>query len=163
MAEPVSEQHVLEFLEAMGIASIRTTHPAVYSVEQARNVDEHLPGAHCKNLFLRNKKGSRTFLAIFDDRTRLNLKELGEKIGAGGLSLASPEQLGRVLGVESGSVGPFGLLNPGASEVTLLVETRLRESSHASFHPNVNTSTLTLSWQDFEKYLQKIGNPLIWV
>lgn len=163
MAEPVSEQGVLEFLDAMGIEAIRTRHPAVFTVEQARMVDEHLPGAQCKNLFLRNKKGNRTFLAIFDDQTRVNLKELGEKIGAGGLSLASPEQLRRVLGVEPGSVGPFGLLNPGASEVTLLVEERLRESSQASFHPNINTSTLTLRWQDFERYLQKVGNPVIWV
>jgi hypothetical protein len=47
--------------------------------------------------------------------------------------------------------------------VTVLVETRLKSFSHAGFHPNTNTATLTLAWADFERYLAHTGNPVIWI
>jgi Ala-tRNA(Pro) deacylase len=157
------EQQVYATLTALAIPYTLREHPPVYTVEQARQYDGGLPGAHCKNLFLRNKKGDCHYLAVLEASAAVQLREMGKRIGASGLSLASPARLSRCLGVQPGAVGPFGLLHPGAREVTVLVETRLKSFSHASFHPNTNTATLTLAWADFERYLAHTGNPVIWI
>jgi Ala-tRNA(Pro) deacylase len=157
------EQQVYDTLAALAIPYTLHGHPPVFTVEQARAYDAGLPGAHCKNLFLRDKKGRRCFLAIFEASAVLDLRELGARIGASGLSLASPDLLLACLGVEPGAVGPFGLLHSGAREVIVLVDSRLRTYSHAGFHPNANTATLTLAWSDFERYLAHMGNPIIWI
>ena len=157
------EQLVYTSLETLAIPYIRREHPPVYTVDQAREYDSGIPGAHCKNLFLRNKKGDRHFLAILEASTSVHLRGLGDRIGAGGLSLASPDRLLRIMGLEPGSVGPFGLLNPAAKDVTVLLENRLRSFSQIGFHPNTNTATLTIAREDFERFLSHLGNPILWI
>lgn len=159
---PTPEQ-VFAALDALSIPYTLRHHPPVYTVEQARQYDADLPGAHCKNLFLRNKKGDRHFLAVFEASTPVDLDQLARHIGAGRLSFASTERLARFLGVESGAVGPFALLNPPAREVVVLLDTTLRSCAYAGFHPNTNTATLTIAWPDFERFLAWVGNPQVWV
>ena len=114
-------------------------------------------------MFLRNKKGDRYFLAIFEEDTPLDLRHLGQRVGAGPLGFASPERLERILGLSPGAVGPFGLLYPAAREVTVLLDRSLASASHVSFHPNLNTTTLTLAWADFLRFLESTANPLVWI
>jgi Ala-tRNA(Pro) deacylase len=156
-----AEVQVLATLEALGIAYTRRTHPAVFTVEQARVYEQNTPGAHCKNLFLRDRKGQRHFLAVFDERRQVDLRQLAGQAQASGLSFASPERLLRILGLTPGSVGPFGLLHPEAHEVSVLLDAGLSAAGFVSFHPNINTATLTLSSADFQRYLAWVGNPLI--
>src|SRR3989339_314573 len=52
------------FLETHRIGYQRTDHPAVFTVEEARRLVPPLPAAKTKNLFLRNKKGTRHFLVV---------------------------------------------------------------------------------------------------
>ena len=157
------EQQVYTVLAELAVAYTLTEHPPVYTMQQAGAYDAGLPGAQCKNLFLRDKKGRHHFLAIFESAAAVDLNTLAAQVGETGLGLASAQRLERILGVQAGAVGPFALLHPAAREVTVLVETRLRASSHAGFHPNVNTRTLTLAWADFEHYLRHVGNPLQWI
>ena len=165
MDEPLNfhpaEIPVLERLRELGVAYTRRTHPAVFTVEQARQYEQNTPGAHCKNLFLRDRKGLHHFLAVFDERRQVDLRQLAEQVGASGLSFASPERLLRILGLTPGSVGPFGLLHPGAREVTVLLDAGLMQADFVSFHPNINTATLTFSSADFARYLAWVGNPLL--
>jgi Ala-tRNA(Pro) deacylase len=158
-----SELLVLQYLDAARIGYARREHPAVFTVEQAQLYDQDLPGAHCKNLFLRDKKGRRYFLAIFAAESALDLKTLGERMGVGGLSFASPERLREMLGVEPGAVGPLALIHDSASAVEVWVEAGLRGASYVGFHPNVNTTTLTIPMRDFECYLALLPNPVRWI
>ena len=60
-----------------------------------------LPGAHVKNLFLRNKKG-RMWLVTADADRQIDLKRLAESLGAGRLGFEAREQLrvgGQALGI----------------------------------------------------------------
>jgi Ala-tRNA(Pro) deacylase len=157
------EAAVYEVLSRLGIAYARLEHPPVYTVEQARQYDADLPGAHCKNLFLRNKKGDRYYLAVLHAGTQVSLNELGERVGERGLSFASAERLMNCLGVEPGAVGPFGLLHSGAREVTVIMDSFLREFKQIGFHPNINTCTLTLTVRDFESFLTAVGNRVVWI
>jgi len=58
------ERNVLDVLDRLGIAYIRHEHPPVFTVEDADKYWTELRGTHCKNLFLRNKKGNRHYLVI---------------------------------------------------------------------------------------------------
>jgi Ala-tRNA(Pro) deacylase len=156
-----AEVRVLEVMKELDIACTRRTHPAVFTVEQARLYEQNTPGAHCKNLFLRDRKGLRHFLAVFDERRQVDLRKLADQASANGLSFASPERLLRILGLTPGAVGPFGLLHPEAREVVVLMDAGLASAGFVSFHPNVNTATLTFSSADFERYLAWVGNPVV--
>ena len=154
------EKEVLETLESLGIAYEIHRHPPVYTVEQAELHWGDVKGTHCKNLFIRNKKGNRHYLVILDSRKRADLKDLNTKLGEDRLSFASPERMERYLGLEPGAVSPFGLINDTHKDVQVVLDNDLKEAEWVSFHPNVNTATVTVSYDDFAKFLEWCGNPL---
>ena len=142
----------------LGISFTRHEHPPVYTVEEARKYDSDQGGMHCKNLFLRNKKGDRHYLALLEQSTPLDLRTLGEQLGADKLSLASQQRLERLLGVTSGAVGPFGLLNDRERQVEVLIDRRIEGADAIGFHPNVNTATLKISFDGLMTFLAHCGN-----
>lgn len=160
---PPAEQAVHELLAQLGIPFTRRAHPPVFTVVEARRYDSDLGGMHCKNLFLRNKKGDRHYLVLLEQSTPLDLHALGEQLGAGKLSLASPQRLERLLGVISGAVGPFGLLNDQEHQVDVLIDRRLEGADAIGFHPNVNTATLQISFDGLMLFLAHCGNRVTWI
>ena len=79
------------------------------------------------------------------------------------MSFASPERLKRWLGVEPGSVSPFGLINDASHAVRVVCDLALKSSDRLGFHPNVNTATLEIALADFEKFLAWRGNAVSWL
>jgi len=152
------ERKVVEALDGLGIAFVRHEHPPVFTVEDADKYWTDLRGTHCKNLFLRNKKGNRHYLVIAPPDRAVDLRGLNGLLREDRLSFASPERLMKYLGLEPGSVSPFGLINDAAREVRVIVDEGLRGSRFLGFHPNTNTSTLDISYPDFEKFLAWRGN-----
>ena len=154
------ERAVLEVLDSLQIPYDIHHHPPVYTVEQAEEHWDAVKGTHCKNLFVRNKKGNRHYLVILESRKRADLRELNSQLGEDRLSFASPERLKRFLGLEPGAVSPFGLINDAEKVVRVVLDKDLKEAEWVSFHPNVNTATVTITSVDFVKYLEWRGNPL---
>ena len=154
------EQRLLELLESLKIPYTRIGHPPVYTVEQARAHWHDLEGTHCKNLFLRNKKGTRHYLIILEESKSADLKQLTRFLEEDRLSFASPERLKRYLGLEPGAVSPFGLMNDRQGEVAVLIDQDLDGASRIYFHPNVNTATIGLSFEDFERFLSHSGHAI---
>jgi Ala-tRNA(Pro) deacylase len=154
------EEKVCEVLKDLEISFEIHHHPPVFTVEEAEKHWEDVKGTHCKNLFVRNKKGNRHYLVVMESEKRADLKELNRQLGDDRLSFASPERMKRYLGLEPGAVSPFGLINDNKKEVQVILDKDLKNAGWVSFHPNVNTATLTLSFSDFEKYLEWCGNPL---
>lgn len=155
-----NEQRVYEVLEKLGIAFTRHEHPPVYTVEEAEQHWKDITGAHCKNLFLRNKKGSRHYLVILESAKHADLKFLTHKLGEDRLSFASEERLMRYLGLEAGAVSPFGLINDRQKKVEVIIDSDLHKAEKVNFHPNVNTATVGIEFSDFEKFLSWSGNRL---
>ncbi len=152
-----AEAKVLGILDGMGIGYTRREHPPVFTVEQAEKHWTEIDGAHCKNLFLRNKKGNRHYLVILLSRKQADLRGLNEKLNEDRLSFGSPDRLKKYLGLEPGSVSPFGLINDLQKEVIVIVDQDLRQEERVNFHPNVNTATVGISTADFEKFLAWSG------
>jgi Ala-tRNA(Pro) deacylase len=157
------EQKVYEALEALGIAYSRTEHPPVFTVEEAVEHWRGIAGAHCKNLFVRNKKGNRHYLIIAEHLKKVDLNALAKKLEDDRLSFASDERLARYLGLQAGEVSPFGLLQDGQREVIVVVEADLKNAAFVNFHPNVNTATIGITFADFEKFLAWRGNRVVYL
>ena len=154
------EKAVLEVLDNLQISYETHHHPPVYTVEQAEAHWKSIKGTHCKNLFVRNKKGTRHYLVILESRKRADLRELNTQLGEDRLSFASPERLKRYLGLEPGAVSPFGLIHDPDKVVKVVLDKDLEEADWVSFHPNVNTATVTIKFMDFEKFLEWSGHPI---
>jgi len=133
-------------------------HPAVFNSE---DVDKHwrqIPAMPVKNLFLRNKKGNREYLVILGVDKRADLQQLVKVIGDDRFSFGSAERLMATLGVTPGSVSPFGLLHEGSKHVRVIIDNDLRNADRLIFHPNDNTASVTISFQNLEKFLETRGN-----
>jgi Ala-tRNA(Pro) deacylase len=163
MMSSENEERVYEVLEKLGIAYVKHEHPAVYTVDQAEQYWEDIEGTHCKNIFLRNKKGKRHYLVILLASKKADLNALEKQLGEDKLSFASPERLMRYLGLEPGSVSPFGLINDRKKEVQVIIDRDLRRAEIVNFHPNINTSTVGIDFIDFEKFLAWCENTVRYI
>lgn len=154
------EAAVHDALRQQGVIFQRFEHPPVFTVEQALEHWAGIDAVHCKNLFLRNKKGDRHFLVVAAHTTAVDIATLAGRVGESRLSFASAERLAAHLGLTPGAVSPFGLINDAAGSVHVVLDKTLTTAARVGFHPNVNTATLVLSFADFERFLAVRGNPV---
>ena len=154
------EASVVARLRELGIAYTRHEHPPVATVEEASQHWAGIDATHCKNLFLRNQKGNRHYLVVLVHSKRADLRAVADQIGDSKLSFASPERLMTHLKLTPGSVSPFGLINDADHAVRVVLDRDLESATRVSFHPNINTATLTLTLADFMRFLEVCGNPV---
>lgn len=146
------------FLQKLDIAVTRYEHPAVFTCEQAEQHCATIPGAKSKNLFIRNEKGTQHYLIVVSAEKRINLQALASQLNEKRLSFASQERLMRYLKLTPGSVSPFGLINDTDKHVVVIIDNDLTRHEIVAFHPNINTATLTITTDDFKKFLTTCGN-----
>lgn len=159
----MEEEKVYQVLNELKIAFEVYHHPPVFTVEEAAAHWEGIPGRGCKNLFLRDKKGTEHYLVVVPDEKRVDILALSTQENLGRLSFGSPERLMKYLGLTPGSVSPFGIINDQQGCVHILVDRVLMEEPLVTFHPNVNTATLALSASDFKKFLDSRTNTVVYV
>jgi Ala-tRNA(Pro) deacylase len=157
------EARLYAALTDLGIAWVRHEHPPVFTVEEAERHWTEVRGLHCKNLFLRNKKGNRHYLVVMEHRKNADLRRLAEQVGDDRLSFASPERLQAHLGLSPGAVSPFGLINDRARAVQVIVDADLRQAARVAFHPNVNTATVVIGGDAFARFLASTGHAVRYV
>lgn len=149
---------VYKVLDELGITYAVYEHPPAPTVEAALSYWRNIDAAKCKNLFLRNHKGNRHYLVIIEHQRTLAIHDLEQRLRQGKLSLASEKRLKKYLGLKPGSVSPFGLLHDTEHHTHLFLDEQLKTAEKISFHPNVNTATLVLSFFDFMRFLEYCGN-----
>jgi len=133
-------------------------HPALATIEDAKIHWKDYKSGRCKNIFFRNHKGDRHYLVILEHLRQLDIHDLEKRLSQGKLSFASDKRLKKYLGVEPGSVSPFGLINDIEKHVHLFIDEKLNESDRLAFHPNINTATIVISKTDLLKFLEYTGN-----
>ena len=155
---PASPDELFALLDQLGIAHSTVTHPAVFTVEEARSLRGRIAGGHTKNLFLKDKKGV-LFLVVAPEEAQIELKSLHRRLGAGGrFSFGSAELLREALGVEPGAVTPFAALNDTAGRVTVVLDAGMMQHARLNYHPLVNTMTTTIGRDDLVKFLEATGH-----
>lgn len=132
-------------------------HPPIATIEAALEHWKDYDSGRCKNIFFRNHKGDRHYLIILEHLRQLSIHDLEKRLGQGKLTFASDKRLKERLGLEPGSVSPFGLINDKEKNVHLFIDEKLRDFKRLAFHPNVNTATLVIDQADLIKLLDHIG------
>lgn len=152
-----AEQMVYNYLRERQLAFIAYHHLETPTAEHVAHLEISIRGRHCKNLFLRNSKGDQLFMLIAPHDLQVNLRAVARQINSTRLSFADAESMLDLLGLEPGSVSPFGLLNDLEHQITLLLDKRLFDYDFINFHPNVNTATISLSFNDFLCFIKSLG------
>ena len=153
-----NEQKVYDVLEKLGISYTRYEHEAVYTIEELDKQNINFEGKHCKNLFVRNRKGDIHYIIVVEGSKKVDLKKLSEQIGSTPLSFGSEERLYKHLGLKPGSVSPLGIINNSDKKVKVVIDKDLTNLDNIGVHPNVNTATVALSYEDLQKIFKWCGN-----
>ena len=152
-SQPCEPDELLAKLAGMGIEAKTVEHAPVFTVEEAKALRGELAGAHIKNLFLRNKKGAMWLVTCLEDR-EVDLKSLGETLGAGRFSFGSAERLMSYLGVRPGAVTPLAVVNDKGGKVTMVLDKGVLDHPVVNAHPLVNHQTTALSPGDLLRFLE---------
>jgi Ala-tRNA(Pro) deacylase len=156
-----TQEELFAFFDRLGIEHSTISHPPIFTVEEGRAWHDKIPGAHGKNLFLKDKK-DKVWLAVMSGDKRADLNRLEKRVGAARLSFGKPKLLIEVLGLTPGSVTPFGLINDHARRVTVIVDEDLPKSEWVNFHPLHNAASTTLRSADLLRFMHALGyEPLI--
>jgi Ala-tRNA(Pro) deacylase len=153
---PHDRDSLLAFLAEQGIDQTTHDHPAVFRVEEGLELKAAMPGAHTKNLFLKDKKGRLWLISARQD-TVIDLKAAPKRIGSDRLSFGNEALMWETLGVRPGSVTALGLINDVDRRVTFVLDRRLWEADIVNFHPLTNTATTALTQDGFRRFLDAIG------
>lgn len=152
------QKELYEILKKLSIDFEYHEHPPLATIGDAIIHWKDYNSGRCKNIFFRNHKGDKHYLVILEHLNQLNIHDLEKRLHQGKLSFASDQRLKKYLGVEPGSVSPFGLINDHERNVHLFIDKKLRDFERLAFHPNVNTATLIISGADFIRFLDHTGN-----
>ena len=109
-------------------------------------------------MFRKDKKGALFLVTALEDAV-IELKSLQSRIGAKGrFSFGSADQMLETLGVEPGSVTPFGVLNDTQHRVTVVLDAALLAHDIINAHPLTNTMTTTVTRDDLLQFLRATGH-----
>jgi Ala-tRNA(Pro) deacylase len=152
-----SEADLITRLDALGIAHKTHRHPAVFTVEEAKALRGELPGAHCKSLFLKDRRDG-LWLAIMLEHRRVDLRKLSDRLGAPRFSFGSAELLHEVLGVTPGSVTPFAAINDPERRVTVVLDAEMLAIDPLNYHPLTNEATTSIAPAGLLRFLDDCGH-----
>ena len=159
---PATPDDLFAFLDKLGIAHTTVAHAPLFTVEESQALRGTIPGAHTKNLFLRDKKGSLFLVTALEDAA-IELKSLHRTLGASGrFSFGAADLMRATLGIEPGAVTPFAAMNDTERRVTVVLDATLMGHDRINCHPLVNTMTTTLAREGLVRFLEATGHlPLI--
>ncbi len=153
-----TREDLFERLAGLGIETETHEHPPLHTVAESKALRGDLPGGHIKNLFLRDKK-KKLWLVVAEEDRLVDLKALRRRLGAAkSLSFGSPDLLQEVLGVQPGTVTPFGLINDTEGRVTVILDADLLEHEIVNCHPLVNTATTAIRSADLVDFVRTCGH-----
>jgi Ala-tRNA(Pro) deacylase len=153
---PFDRDRLLAWMADQGVDQTTHDHPAVFRVEEGLELKAAMPGAHTKNLFLKDKKGRLWLISARQD-TVVDLKRAHRTMGSDRLSFGNEALLYETLGVRGGSVTALGLINDLDRRVTFVLDKALWDADIVNFHPLTNTATTALAQADFRRFLTLIG------
>ncbi len=158
---PATRQDLFNLFDTLNISHRTVDHPPVFTVEESASVKADLPGAHTKNLFLKDKAG-QFFLICAQSHTPIKINKLHPILGCKRLSFGKPEPMLDLLGVTPGSVTLFSVMNDTNGQVKLIIDKILVDAEIVNFHPLLNDATTAISSTDMISFATATGHaPII--
>ena len=153
---PATPDDLFALLDQLGIEHSTVTHPPFFTVEEGRHWHDKIPGLHCKNLFIKDRRGG-IWLVVMPAEKRANLSWLEKTLAAPRFSFARPEVLAAVLELTPGSVTPFGLMNDRQRQVTVILDQDMLDAAWVNVHPLHNAASTTLRSADLLRFVRALG------
>lgn len=154
---PTSPQALLEYIDTLGITYKVYDHDPIFTVEEGLHLKASIPGTHCRNLFLRDKK-KNMFLVVAANETQIDMKKLAPVIDSGRLSFGSADRLWDNLGIRQGSVNPFCVINDKNNAIKVILDAAMMNADLVNYHPMDNAQTIGLTPNDLLKFMEESGN-----
>lgn len=132
-------------------------HPPIFTVAEGEHLKASIPGTHCRNLFLCDKKKTMALLTLANE-TKLDLKKLDSLIGMGRVSFGSADRLWRFLGIYPGAVCPFAAINDKNHDVRILLDRAMMDGDLINVHPLDNARTVSIAPNDLLKFFTHTGH-----
>ena len=155
---------VLAALDGLGIAYDFISHEPAASIEECRPLSARLNAPILKNLFLTTRRKGGYYLLVMRPDAPFRRGEVSRQAGTSRLCFAPEEPLFKLLRERPGSISPMGLLFDNERQVTLLLDSALRNMPRLAFHPCVNTHSLAMATADFLlKFLPAVHREPVWV
>lgn len=158
-----SRENIFEKLNALEIPFELVEHAPAFTMEEYNALGFNPNDEICKNLFLRDYKGTRHMLVVLKGSKHADLQLIRSEVDSSKLSFASDERLAKFLDVKKGSVSPLGLLNDATGEVEVYFDEDLKDAPRLGFHPNDNTATVFIAFSDVQKYIESTGHTMRFV
>lgn len=155
--EPKAQAELYALLDAHDVGYVHNQHPALHTVEESRELRGDLPGAHVKNMFLKDKKGQFWLVTCLEHR-KIRIRDLEKQIGAAKASFGKPEALWEMLGIRPGAVSPFGLINDPDHKVRVVLDQQMLAIDPINAHPLHNEATTTVGRDDFRRFFEITGH-----
>lgn len=165
-----AEETILAALASLDIAVTLHRHPPLFTVADSVSLRGDLPGAHVKNMFLKDKKGGLWLVTCLEDR-RIRISDLQKALGAPKMSFGKEELLWETLGVRPGAVTPLALwtdragqaARPDAPMVRAVFDAALSESqlgagALVNCHPLHNQATVAFAAADLFRFAEACGH-----
>jgi len=157
------KEKVLKKLDELNIKYEVVDHPPVYTIEEMENLNLEGKGHVVKNLFLKNSNGKKHYLVVLKGDKKADLKSIKSQIQSSALSFASEERLEKHLNLLKGAVTPLGIINDKEHCVNVVIDDDLKNQNTIGIHPNVNTSTVFISYNDMIRFINDFGNEILYV
>lgn len=157
------KEKVLNRLNELNIDYEIINHPPVYTIEEVINLNLEEKGEIVKNLFLKNSNGKTHYLVVLKGNKKADLKAIKSQINSSALSFASEERLMKYLGLQKGAVTPLGVINDEDSCVKVVIDNDLKNEKIIGVHPNVNTATIWIAYEDLEIFIKESNNEILYV
>jgi Ala-tRNA(Pro) deacylase len=154
---PTTPEQLFAVLAELRISYKLHHHDPIFTVAEGEPLKAAIPGVHCRNLFLADKK-KVMYLVIAANETPVDLKALEGRLGSGRLSFGSAERLWTYLGIRPGSVCPFTLLNDPAHHVIPVLDAAMMEAQTVCYHPLDNSMTVGLRPADLLRFIAHTGH-----
>ena len=156
-------KEIFEKLAELEIEYEKIEHPVMFTMEEIAEYGLNSHGHIPKNLVLRDVKGTRNMLVLVHGDKRADLRLIRDEIDSTKLSFASDERLDKYLKVEKGSVSPFGVIYDTEKELEIYFDSDLKKEEIVGCHPNDNTATLFLKFDDLVKYVKSCGHTISYI
>ncbi len=157
------KENILSKLDELNIPYEIINHPPVYTIEEMEDFNLNKKGHIVKNLFLKNSNGKKHYLVVLKGDKKADLKSIRSQINSTALSFASEERLEKHLGLLKGAVTPLGIINDYDHSVNVVLDEDLKNEKIIGVHPNVNTATVFITFDDLLKFINTFGNEIFYV
>ena len=136
------------------------SHEPVYHMEEAAVICGHEPDKGVKVLFFRSYSSKNNFdygIAVWQGTSPVDFKKVAEMTGSKKISLASPNEVVEQLGIEIGSLSPFGY----DKYLPVVFDEALTDNDFVYINAGRHDRTVKMKPSDLIKILSESGKPFI--